>query len=78
MSRLEPFLWRTCAEVRTAIEARVSLREAHRVIKVWRALWKVAAAMGYCGRESDPSLGFATARPRRGKLYGGRGRLCNS
>jgi hypothetical protein len=32
------------SEVRTAIEERVSWREAHRVIKIWRALWKVAAA----------------------------------
>ena len=42
---------------RKAIELKVSLREAHRVIKIWRALWKVSAALGYCLRESDPSLG---------------------
>lgn len=51
------------SEVRTAIEERVSWREAHRVIKIWRALWKVAAAMGYCGRESDPSLGICNSAP---------------
>ena len=51
------------SEVRTAIEERVSWREAHRVIKIWRALWKVAAAMGYCGRESDPSLGIRNSAP---------------
>ncbi len=34
----------------------VSLREAHRALKIWRALWKVAAALGYCVRDSDPSL----------------------
>lgn len=43
--------------VRAAIERDVSRREAHRVIKIWRALWKVAAAMRYCVRDEDPSLG---------------------
>jgi integrase len=42
---------------RKAIEETVSLREAHRALKIWRALWKVAAALGYCSREADPSLG---------------------
>jgi len=41
---------------RKAIEDTVSLREAHRAVKVWRALWKVAAALGYCVRDADPSL----------------------
>jgi hypothetical protein len=38
-------------------EETVSLREAHRCLKIWRALWKVAAALGYCIRDADPSLG---------------------
>lgn len=42
---------------RKAIEDTVSLREAHRAVKIWRALWKVSAALGYCIREADPSLG---------------------
>lgn len=42
---------------RKTVEETVSLREAHRCLKIWRALWKVSAAMGYCGRENDPSLG---------------------
>jgi hypothetical protein len=42
---------------RKAIEETVSLREAHRCLKIWRALWKVAAALGYCIRDADPSLG---------------------
>lgn len=42
---------------RQAIEDTVSLREAHRAVKIWRALWKVSAAMKYCSREDDPSLG---------------------
>jgi hypothetical protein len=42
---------------RKTIEDTVSLREAHRAVKIWRALWKVSAALGYCNREADPSLG---------------------
>jgi hypothetical protein len=42
---------------RQMVEDQVSLREAHRSVKIWRALWKVAAALKYCGREDDPSLG---------------------
>jgi hypothetical protein len=42
---------------RKAIEDTVSLREAHRCVKIWRAMWKVAAALGYCVRDADPSLG---------------------
>jgi len=42
---------------RQDIEDRVSLREAHRALKIWRAMWKVSAALGYCVRDADPSLG---------------------
>lgn len=42
---------------RLAIEQTVSLREAHRCLKIWRAMWKVLAALGYCRRDEDPSLG---------------------
>jgi hypothetical protein len=42
---------------RKMIEQKVSLREAHRCVKIWRALWKVSAALGYCVRDADPSLG---------------------
>jgi hypothetical protein len=42
---------------RAMIEDKVSLREAHRSLKIWRALWKVTAALGYCVRDADPSLG---------------------
>jgi hypothetical protein len=49
---------------RQLIEQRVSLREAHRCIKVWRALWRVAAALRYCARDSDPSLGVRNVEPK--------------
>ena len=42
---------------RKTIEDTVSLREAHRCLKIWRAMWKVAAALGYCVRDADPGLG---------------------
>jgi hypothetical protein len=40
------------------VQEMVSLREAHRCIKIWRAMWKVAAALGYCVRDGDPALGI--------------------
>ena len=48
---------------RETIEQKVSRREAHRVIKIWRALWRVAAAMGYCGKDEDPSQGVRNLQP---------------
>lgn len=51
---------------RAAIVARAGEREAHRAMKIWRALWKIAAAMGYCSRDDDPSLGVRnSAAPGR-------------
>jgi hypothetical protein len=46
------------------IERNVSLREAHRTIKIWRALWRVAAALRYCARDADPSLGIRNIEPQ--------------
>jgi hypothetical protein len=45
------------SEFRRNIERGISLREAHRVIKIWRAMWKVLAALKYCRKDEDPSLG---------------------
>jgi hypothetical protein len=42
----------------------ISEREAHRCIKIWRALWKVAAAMRYCHAYEDPSFGVRNTEPR--------------
>ncbi len=49
--------------IRSEVETSVSLREAHRVLKIWRALWKVMAAMGYCSKDADPSLGIRNSAP---------------
>jgi hypothetical protein len=36
----------------------------NKVIKVWRAFWKVMAAMRYCDAASDPSKGLRNTQPR--------------
>jgi hypothetical protein len=55
---------------RTVIEHTVSLREAHRCVKIWRAMWKVSAALGYCVRDADPSLGVRNrAAPGRSATW---------
>jgi hypothetical protein len=48
---------------RQAIEETVSLREAHRALKIWRALWKVTAALHYCELDADPSLSVRNRNP---------------
>ena len=61
------------------IEETVSLREAHRCVKIWRALWKVSAALGFCVRDADPSLGVRNrAAPGRSATWseGEVARLC--
>jgi hypothetical protein len=49
---------------RIAIVETVSSGEAHRATKIWRALWKIMAALGYCMREADPSLGVRNSAPK--------------
>ena len=57
------------SDFRAMVERKVSRREAHRVIKVWRALWRVAAAMGYCGKDEDPSQGVRNLQPEPRKAF---------
>jgi hypothetical protein len=55
---------------RKMIEKTVSLCEAHRCVKIWRAMWKVAASLGYCERDADPSLGVRNrAAPGRSATW---------
>ena len=55
---------------RQLIERKVSLREAHRCMKIWRALWKICAAMRICDRDEDPSLGVRNrAAPGRSESW---------
>jgi hypothetical protein len=48
-----------CAEVADT----VSVSESHRLIKVWRALWKKMATFGFCELNRDPSRLFANSAP---------------
>lgn len=49
--------------LRPLVAAKVSESEAHRTIKVWRALWKKMAVFGYCDKDRDPALTFANSAP---------------
>jgi len=40
------------------------LSEAHRALKIWRALWKVMAAFKLCEKEQDPSLTIRNRAPK--------------
>jgi hypothetical protein len=60
----------TLAEIsafRLGVERQCSRREAHRALKIWRALWRVAAALKYCDGRADPSTGVRNheATPRQ-------------
>ncbi len=52
-----------------ALLKKVGVREAHRAMKIWRALWRVIASMRsasggkYCERDHDPSLGIRRETP---------------
>lgn len=48
---------------RQIIATTVSQREAHRCIKIWRALWQVAAALKFCAKDADPSFGVRNTEP---------------
>ena len=50
-------------ELCTEVTNTVSASEAHRLIKVWRALWKKMATLGFCELDRDPSLLFANSAP---------------
>lgn len=50
--------------LRQIVALKVSESEAHRVVKVWRALWKKMAVFGYCDEKRDPSRMFANTAPK--------------
>jgi hypothetical protein len=51
-------------DLRAHIAAQVSEGEAHRTIKVWRALWAKMAVLGFCDPKCDPSLFLANSAPK--------------
>jgi hypothetical protein len=52
------------SELRQLAYDAVSLHQAHRVIKIWRALWNVMAAMKLCEAEADPSKAIRNSAPK--------------
>lgn len=48
---------------RQSVEDDISLREAHRALKIWRALWRVMVALKYAAGE-DPSLAVRNTEPK--------------
>jgi hypothetical protein len=46
------------------LKATAGIREAHRAVKIWRALWQVAAALLYCGADADPTFGVRRTTPK--------------
>jgi len=51
-------------ELYAIVMERHGKHDAHRLIKIWRALWKVMAAMALCERDSDPSKIIRNKAPR--------------
>lgn len=53
----------------------VGVRESHRAMKIWRALWRVAGTLKradgerYCQRDEDPSLGIRRKTPQARNAY---------
>ena len=47
-----------------ALKVMKSVSEAHRAMKIWRALGQVAAAMHYCSADQDPSFGIRRETPK--------------
>lgn len=52
------------AGLREHVLSTASPHAAHRLLKIWRAFWKVAASMGYCERDADPSMAIRNTAPK--------------
>jgi len=61
--RLDPVTGKPAGLV-VEIENKVSVTERFMVIKVWRALWKKMAGMGYCDEKADPAKTFPNTPPK--------------
>lgn len=55
-----------------ALKVMKSVSEAHRAMKIWRALWQVAAAMHCCAGDEDPSAGIRREHRRADRRPGRR------
>jgi hypothetical protein len=47
----------------SAMLAKIGVREAHRAMKIWRALWKICGALNFCDPNGDPFLGIRRVTP---------------
>lgn len=47
-----------------ALRDGISVAEAWRAVKIWRALWGMISRMGYCVAEADPSLAIRRKTPK--------------
>lgn len=59
--------------LRPLVASRISENEAHRVIRVWWALWQRMAGFGYCNKDMDPSFQFANRAPQPRQAVWGEG-----
>jgi len=50
--------------LRPLLTCKVAGSEAHRCIKVWRALWKRMAVLGLCHKDRDPLAAYSPIPPR--------------
>lgn len=51
------------------------VREAHRAVKIWRALWQQAAAFRYCEKDKDPSFAIRRKTPQGRKFLWSEGEV---
>lgn len=54
---------RTIDTFYSAMLSRHGVREAWRILKIWRAMWRLAGSLGYCDRDRDPSLDVRRMTP---------------
>jgi hypothetical protein len=66
------------SKFRTVIEVNVSTREAHRCIKIWRALWRIMAASNIAKLVLIRRALCETSSPSGGKPCGSLRRFANS
>ncbi len=51
-------------DLRKRVRDTVSPHAAHKIVKVWRALWAVMASLRYCRAGDDPSFGLRNSQPK--------------
>lgn len=62
--------------LRAGVLEKKGLHTAHRVIKVWRAFWRVMASMKLCDENADPSRIFPNTAPKGRSATWSEAELC--